>query len=106
MFEFTAVHGIEILGLIGFVAFIVSVIIQLIKELPYIRKIPTQIVVVALSIVLCVLGYLAYCSYYHLPVLWYMILCAIIGAFIIAYVAMYGFDALKKLYDRWCNIAK
>lgn len=101
MSEFTALLGIELTGTIAAGAFIVSLIIQLIKDLPLLKKVPTQIVVIVLSIIICVIAYGSYTAINHSTIRWYMVVAAILAGFIVAYISMYGFDNLKKLWDRF-----
>ena len=41
------------LALIGALAFLVSIVVQVIKEMPGLNKIPTSIVALATSLILC-----------------------------------------------------
>lgn len=101
MSEITAMFGIELTGAIAAGAFIVSMITQLIKDLPLLKKVPTQLVVIVLSIMVSEIAYGSFTAINHNAVQWYMVAAAILAGFIIAYIAMYGFDNLKKLWDRF-----
>lgn len=91
----------KILALIGGLAFIVTVIIEVIKNIKLLEKVPTQLVVIIVSMLVCVIGYLAYASYSGIAITWYYVFAAFISSFVVSYVSMYGFDTLKELYDRF-----
>ena len=87
--------------IIGALAFLVSLIVQVIKNVGFFKRIPTDAVVIILSILLTMLLLLACTSFMGLAILWYYILAAIIAGFIVAYVAMFGWTKLYALYVRF-----
>lgn len=92
-----------ILSIIGALTFVVMVITQVIKGIGVFKKIPTDIVVAVLSIGITVVAFIAYMQYIHMTILWYMIIASIIVGFIVAYIAMYGWD---KIYELWKRFGK
>lgn len=92
-----------ILAVIGVLAFCVSVITQVFKGVGILSKIPTDVLVFVLSIGITVAAFVAYMQYINMAVLWYMILAAIMAGFIVAFVAMYGWE---KLTDLWKRMSK
>jgi hypothetical protein len=90
-----------LMGAIGAIAFVVSVITQVLKGVKPLDKLPTDILVFILSIVLTLVAFFAYASYVELAILWYYVVGAVIGGFIVAFVAMYGWTKLKELWDRF-----
>ena len=92
-----------VLAVIGALAFMVSVITQVFKGVGVLSKIPTDILVFVLSIGLTVVAFIAYMQYIQQAILWYMIIAAIMAGFIVAFVAMYGWE---KLSDLWTRFAK
>jgi drug/metabolite transporter (DMT)-like permease len=90
-----------ILAIIGALAFVVSVVTQVIKGVGVFSKIPTDILVFVLSIGITVAAIVAYMQYIQTSILWYMILAAIIAGFIVAFVAMYGWEKLSELWTRF-----
>lgn len=91
-----------ILAVIGAIAFIVSVITQVIKGVGVFAKIPTDGLVLVLSIGITVAAFVAYMQYYlHMTILWYMVLAAIMAGFVVAFVAMYGWEKLSELWKRF-----
>lgn len=89
------------MGALGAIAFVVSVITQVIKGVKPLDKLPTDILVFILSIALTLVAFFAYASYTGLAILWYYVVGAVIAGFIVAFVAMYGWTKLKELWDRF-----
>lgn len=90
-----------ILAIVGALAFVVSVITQVIKGIGLFNKVPTDIIVFVLSIGITVTAFIAYMQYIHMTILWYMILAAIMAGFIVAFVAMFGWEKLSDLWKRF-----
>lgn len=90
-----------ILAVIGALAFMVSVITQVFKGVGVLSKIPTDILVFVLSIGITVMAFVAYMQYIQMTILWYMILAAIMAGFIVAFIAMYGWEKLSELWKRF-----
>lgn len=90
-----------VLAVIGIIAFMVSLITQVFKGVGFLSKIPTDVLVLVLSIGLTVTAYVAYMQYIQQTILWYMILAAILAGFVVAFVAMYGWEKLSELWKRF-----
>ena len=91
----------QLMVAVGALAFVVSVITEVIKGIGVLKKIPTDIVVIILSMVLTVVAFFAYTQYASLVVTWYLIVAAIIGGFFVAFITMYGWSKLKELWTRF-----
>ena len=85
---------------IGAMAFLVSVITQVIKSWPGLEAIPTSAVVIVLALILCPVTYIAVISYMQIKIEWYMVFACILAAFIVALVAMDGWERIKDIWDR------
>lgn len=90
-----------LLGVIGILAFTVSIIVQVFKGVSFLKKIPTDILVFVLSIGLTVTAFVAYMQYIQQAILWYMILAAILAGLLVAFVAMYGWEKVSELWKRF-----
>lgn len=88
------------LALIGGLAFIVSIIVQVIKELPGLKNIPTSIVALATSLVLCPVALSVLCTYYKTVITWYYVFASFLGAFVVYLVATGGWEKVKEIWDR------
>ena len=93
-----------ILAVIGALAFMVSVITQVFKGVGVLAKIPTDILVFVLSIGMTVTAFVAYMQYIQQTIVWYMILAAILAGFLVAFVAMYGWEKFAELWNRFKRV--
>ena len=93
-------YGTTLVAIIGVLAFIVSVITQVIKEMPVISNIPTSLLVIMLSVTITPAAYIAYAQYSYMQLHWYMIAASIIAGFFVAFVAMFGWDKISDIYNK------
>ena len=93
-------YAAYVLVAIGVMAFLVSVITQVIKELPWFKPVPTAVVVIVLSLVLCPVALVALLTWLSKPVTWYLIFACMIAAFIVALVAMDGWERVAEIWQR------
>ena len=52
----------------GALSFLVAVIVQVIKELPGVQKIPTSVVALVVSVILCPLAVIIACQYFKIVI--------------------------------------
>ncbi len=90
-----------LLGAIGVLAFIVSIVVQVFKGVSFLKKIPTDVLVFVLSIGLTVTAFVAYMQYIQQTIIWYMIIAAILAGILVAFVAMYGWEKVSELWKRF-----
>ena len=84
-----------LLPIIGVLVAVVNILTQVIKKVTW-DKLPTNIVVVALSVALTLAAFFAYAQLTALAVTWYMVVAAVVAGFAVAYAAMFGFDKLQE----------
>lgn len=87
--------------IISLLALCVSVVTQVIKGVGIFKKIPTDILVFFLSIAFAVASFFAYMEYMKYLVYWYMVVAAVLLGFFVAFVAMFGWERLTTLWDRY-----
>ena len=98
--NFAQVISIAILAL-GILAFTVSIITQVIKNVWIFEKVPTNIIVFFLSIILTVGVFVAVMQYYNQIILWYMVAAAVISGFFVAFIAMKGWKEFMETFSRF-----
>lgn len=91
----------SLVAVVGALAFMVSIITQVFKGVGVLSKVPTDILVFVLSIGLTVIAFVAYMQYIQQTIVWYMIIAAIMAGFIVAFVAMYGWEKFSELWQRF-----
>ena len=85
---------------IGALAFLVSVITQVIKEMPGLNNIQTNAVALIISLILCPLAAVIICIYLQIVIAWYYIVAAVIAAFIVYLVATGGWEKVSEMWKR------
>ena len=76
----------------------VNIIVEVVKKI--VPKLPTDLLVFIVSIVVTVLALHIWAAVAGFTVLWYYVVAAMFLGIAVAYAAMFGFDKLKALYDR------
>ena len=99
--EMLFANAAVILAVIGLLAFMVSVVTQVFKGVGALSKVPTDLLVFLLSIGITVTAFIAYMQYIHQVIIWFMILAAIMAGFVVAFIAMYGWEKLSELWKRF-----
>ena len=99
--EFAITSITSLLAVVGALAFMVSIITQVFKGVGVLSKVPTDILVFVLSIGLTVIAFVAYMQYIQMAIVWYMVVAAIMAGFIVAFVAMYGWEKFSELWQRF-----
>ena len=85
---------------IGILAFLVSVITQVIKEMPSLQNIQTNAVALVISLILCPLTVIILCIWLEITIIWYYIVAAVIAAFIVYLVATGGWEKVSEMWRR------
>lgn len=89
-----------VLMTIGVMAFLVSAIVQVIKELPWLQQIQTSVVALAVSMILCPLAVVIACQYFKIVIVWYYVFASFIAAFVVYLVATGGWERLADIWER------
>ena len=85
---------------IGMLAFAVAVIVQVIKELPVLQRIPTSLVALVVSLILCPLAVVIVCQYLKIVIVWYYVVASFIASFIVYLVATGGWERVAEMWKR------
>lgn len=91
-------YGVAALAVI---AFVVSIITEVIKDIGFLKRVPTNLVVIVLSTVVVIVAYFAAIVYLNHAFIWYEFIVAILSSFIVAFVAMNGWDKLHEIWTRF-----
>ncbi len=85
---------------IGVLAFLVSIITQVIKELPVLNRIQTNVVALATSMILCPVAVVVACQYFKITITWYYVFASFIAAFIVYLVSTGGWERVSEMWKR------
>lgn len=85
---------------IGLLAFVVAVIVQVIKEMPWFRRLQTSAVALVVSVIVCLLAVAIICQLLKIAVIWYYWIAAVIAAFIVYLVATGGWERVAEMWQR------
>lgn len=85
---------------VGVLAFVVSMVVQVIKEMPGLAKIQTNVVALVVSLILCPVAVIVACQYFKIKMIWYYIVAAFIAAFIVYLVATGGWERVREMWER------
>ncbi|MEF2919751.1 MAG: hypothetical protein U0O22_04685 [Acutalibacteraceae bacterium] len=89
-----------LVAVLGVLAFVVSVISQLVKDMGFVNDLPVALTSTIISVILTVLSYIGYCSYAVISVEWYMVVASAVAGFIVSYISLYGWKKVCDLYKK------
>ena len=85
---------------IGVLAFLVLAVVQAIKYLPWLQAVPTSVVALAVSLILCPAAVIIACQYFKIVIVWYYVFASFIAAFIVYLVATGGWERVTDIWNR------
>lgn len=85
---------------VGVLAFIVSIITQVIKEMPVLKNIQTNTVALAVALILCPVAVVVACQYFKIVIEWYYVFASFIAAFIVYLVSTGGWERVSEMWNR------
>ena len=88
-----------ILVLVLILTVITNIITQVVKKVTR-DKLPTNILVVIVAMVLTLCAFFAMCQIVGWTVMWYMVAAAIMVGFFVAFAAMFGFDKFRQTLEQ------
>lgn len=95
------INETNVLLFISAMAFLVAVITEVLKTWKWLdTKIPTELMVTVISMILTPIGYMALMSYMKQPIEWFMVFAAFIASFIVALIAMGGWEKITSILKK------
>lgn len=91
-------YGSLVLSAMVLLVFATTIIVEVIKGL--FKRVPTNIVAVAVSLIVTVLAVWILCTALGIPIVWYYIVGAVLLGIFVAYASMFGFDKFKATWER------
>lgn len=80
---------------------LITVITEFTKEIGFLKKIPTRLQVLALSLIVCILAFFAIISYMNIKFMWYYMVAVVFASFIIAIITANGWDYFIEIVKRF-----
>lgn len=91
----------NVLAFVGFMAFVVSVITEVLKQWTWLdQRIPSALLVILLSIVLCPLTMAALLTWQQQAITAQILFACLIASFVVALVALDGWERVTELAGR------
>ena len=78
---------------------VTNIIVEALKGLTY-GKLPTNILAFLVAMAVTLVAFFAACQIIGIPVVWYMVVGAIVLGFFVCFAAMYGFDKFKQTVEQ------
>ena len=88
-----------VLLIVAILVVITNIIVQVVKKATW-DKIPTNLLVVIVSMVLTVGAFLAIFQIKAVAITWYMIAAVLVLGIFVAYAAMFGFDKFREALEQ------
>lgn len=94
-------YVLVLVGVLGGLVFLVQLIVQLTKEFPKIRTVPTKLWAIIVSLCVTETLLFIYLAFSGIALLWYYPVLAIFVAFVVSYISTYGWESLSELWKRY-----
>ncbi len=88
-----------VISIIGALVVLTNIVVQVLKKVTR-DWLPTNVLVVVVSMALTLAAFFAYCQIERIAVVWYMVAAAIVLGFMVSYAAMFGYDKLMEAIGR------
>ena len=93
--------SILILGVLGVLAFITNIIVEMTKDLDPIKKMPTKLYAIIVSAFVNLVSLIICCEYKEMKVTISSVILALLASFIVAFISTYGWESCDELKDRF-----
>lgn len=84
-----------LLPIIGAITVLTNIIVQALKQVTK-DKLPSNLVALAVAMVLTLGAGAAYAQIKGIAITWYLVVAAVVVGFMVAYAAMFGYDKLMQ----------
>ncbi len=84
---------------------VTNIAVEVLKKVTW-EKLPTNLLALAVAMVVTLLAFFAACQIMAVAVTWYMVAAAIVLGVFVAYAAMFGFDKLRQTLEQINGIKK
>lgn len=91
--------GIANLSILACMALFTGFIAALVGRCKWAAQIPFALLCTVIAVILCVVGYVLYCLYAGMPIIWYLAGDAAIAGCVVAALAVYGTWLVKGIID-------
>ena len=88
------------MAFIGACAFAVSIVVEGLKSIEAVNRIPTKLTCYIVALILTPVAFVALMAYLHKPVEWFSVFASFLAAFVVAKVSMGGWDDVMELMDK------
>ena len=99
--EFLIKEASQILIVIAALCTLITIITEFTKDIGFLKRIPTSLQVLVLSIVVCVVSFFAYISYAGIIFHWYFLVAVIFASFVVAIICCKGWEYLFEIWKRF-----
>lgn len=90
-----------VLAVVAVICTLISVITEFTKEIGLLNRIPTDLQVLVLSIIICTIAFFAYLTYAKIAFVWYYLVAVVFAAFVVAIICTKGWDYLLNIWKRF-----
>lgn len=104
--EFLIEEASQIIIVIAVLCTLITIITEFTKDIGFLKRIPTSLQVLVLSIVVCVVSFFAYISYAGIVYHWYFLVAVFFESFVVAIICCKGWDYLFEIWSRFFRKTK
>lgn len=90
-----ALNVSTLIAIVGALTIVTNIIVQVLKKATW-DKLPTNLLAIAVAMLLTLVAFFGYMAYMNYVVVWYYVAAAVVVGFAVAYAAMFGFDKFKE----------
>lgn len=91
----------SVIGVLGVLVFLTMIVVEVIKKLPLLCKIPTDLVTFVTSFIVTFSALAVYASFTSTSLYWYYFVLALFASFMVSYISMFGWKKFKNLWIRF-----